>query len=502
MRLHLRFISLFTSILFAIGMAKATTHEVILENGSISPFYLHVDIGDTVRWLNQSGQNRYITTYQGEFYSGIIQPGASWSRRMTVRGSHNYTDLYNSNMRATLDVATSTDPVWNELTSPEFNFGLQDVVFTDSLHGYCATGLGVYYTTNGGDSWTLSRFTEGARSLQFLTPTLGWACGDDGYIHRTTDAGVTWENMYIAGELTRDIHFTDSLYGWACGWHGLRPRTTNGGASWTPAAHGHLFYFTSLDFLDRSNGWMCGNRGRIYMTTDGGANWAEQNSFSDYDSTFHSIDMWNAQLGVVVGTDGMIFRTTNGGEDWTQVASGTNRELFKVQMVTESLVWVCGDSGYIARSVDGGVTWTQLETPCVSRISSLCFTSPGNGYFSTYAGRVFHYRNDEELPPPPIVPAEVARPADGNWFPIQNPQSYPNPFNPVANIEFTLTAASDVKLEVFDMLGRSVAVLANGALPEGRHVAAFNAANLASGMYFYQLTAGVQTETRKMLLQK
>lgn len=502
MRLHLRILSFIAAIILAHSLAHAALYEVTMTNGSYDPSYLRVEVGDTVRWVNQSGENRFLTTFLGEFYSGIIPPGASWTRRMTSAGSSNITDIYNSAYQGTLDIGTSTDPVWTELRRPEFNFAMQDIVFTDSLHGYCASGLGAYYTNDGGQSWTLSRFTEGARTIQFLNSNLGWACGTDGYIHRTIDAGMTWESMYIVGELLRDIHFVDSLHGWASGWHGLYLRTTDGGVTWTPAAHGHLYYHTGVDFTDLQNGWMCGSRGRIFNSTNGGVSWAEQFSFNTYDLFFNSIDMWDSQVGLVVGNNGMIYRTTDGGEEWVEVESGTNRELFKVQMVTENHVWVCGDSGYIARSDDGGVTWTEIATPCYSRVSSLFFTEPGNGYFTTFAGRVFHYQNEADAPPPPIVPAEVARPADGNWFPIQDPNNFPNPFNPTTNIEFDLNTSSHVKLEVFDLLGRSVAVLANGTLSVGHHTATFDANNLASGMYFYQITAGVQTETRKMILQK
>ncbi len=81
-------------------------------------------------------------------------------------------------------------------------------------------------------------------------------------------------------------------------------------------------------------------------------------------------------------------------------------------------------------------------------------------------------------------------------------QNYPNPFNPVTTIGYELAATGPVRLEVFDMLGRRVAVLVEQTLPAGVYEARFDAADLASGLYLYRLTAGKQVQTRKMLLLK
>lgn len=81
-------------------------------------------------------------------------------------------------------------------------------------------------------------------------------------------------------------------------------------------------------------------------------------------------------------------------------------------------------------------------------------------------------------------------------------QNYPNPFNPSTTIAYQLPVASDVKLEVFDMLGKKVATLVNARQEAGAHLVNFNAAALSSGMYFYRLQAGAFVETKKMTLVK
>jgi len=81
-------------------------------------------------------------------------------------------------------------------------------------------------------------------------------------------------------------------------------------------------------------------------------------------------------------------------------------------------------------------------------------------------------------------------------------QNYPNPFNPTTNIRYSIPNNSFVSLKVFDMLGQEVATLFNGHQDAGSYVADFDAANLANGTYYYTLTAGSFSETRKMLVLK
>ncbi len=81
-------------------------------------------------------------------------------------------------------------------------------------------------------------------------------------------------------------------------------------------------------------------------------------------------------------------------------------------------------------------------------------------------------------------------------------QNYPNPFNPSTTIRFTLPQAGHVTLQVFDVLGREVAVLLNEHLPAGEHSVVFDARGLSSGVYFYRLTPGSFTQVRKAILMR
>ena len=81
-------------------------------------------------------------------------------------------------------------------------------------------------------------------------------------------------------------------------------------------------------------------------------------------------------------------------------------------------------------------------------------------------------------------------------------QNYPNPFNPVTSIEYSLPEAANVKIEVYNLLGQVVDVLFNSEQEAGHHAVQWDASDLASGVYFYRLTAGDFTATKRMVLMK
>ena len=81
-------------------------------------------------------------------------------------------------------------------------------------------------------------------------------------------------------------------------------------------------------------------------------------------------------------------------------------------------------------------------------------------------------------------------------------QNYPNPFNPSTNIEFDIDTSQQVRLSVFDMMGREVALLVDRVMPAGEHSARFEAGNLPGGAYLYRLSLGTHVESRIMTLVK
>lgn len=81
-------------------------------------------------------------------------------------------------------------------------------------------------------------------------------------------------------------------------------------------------------------------------------------------------------------------------------------------------------------------------------------------------------------------------------------QNYPNPFNPTTNIKFALTDRKDVRVEIYDRIGRKISTLVDEQLGRGFHTVQFNGSGLASGIYFYRIVTDQTIVTRKMVLVK
>ena len=155
-----------------------------------------------------------------------------------------------------------------------------------------------------------------------------------------------------------------------------------------------------------------------------------------------------------MGGNGTILRTTNGGASWIAQASGTNIRLYGVFFTDANTGTAVGWLGTILRTTTGGVV------------------------------SVKDVRQSE-------IPREVAL-----------HQNYPNPFNPSTNIGFTIQTSGSTLLKVFDVLGREVATLVNEEIQPGTYEVTWDAKDLPSGVYFYNLQTGTFVQTRKMILLK
>ena len=81
-------------------------------------------------------------------------------------------------------------------------------------------------------------------------------------------------------------------------------------------------------------------------------------------------------------------------------------------------------------------------------------------------------------------------------------QNYPNPFNPSTNIHYAISSKQFVNLKVYDILGNEIAELVNEEKSPGNYTVIFDASKLSSGIYYYKLTAGNYTSTKKMVVLK
>jgi glucose/arabinose dehydrogenase len=98
-----------------------------------------------------------------------------------------------------------------------------------------------------------------------------------------------------------------------------------------------------------------------------------------------------------------------------------------------------------------------------------------------------------------VIPVEPEKPAHAGPSLEQN---FPNPFNPLTSIKYTLPQGGRVRLAVYNLLGQEVAVVFDGLQSEGAHEMEFTNADLPSGIYFYRLQAPGIMETKKMVIAK
>jgi fibronectin type 3 domain-containing protein len=139
----------------------------------------------------------------------------------------------------------------------------------------------------------------------------------------------------------------------------------------------------------------------------------------------------------------------------------------------------------------------------------------GGGAFCYIAGRSYRWSHDDlrtdfevllryflGMTPTGVDDDEADLPRQYLLF-----QNYPNPFNPTTTIKFGIPSKSDVRLQVFDVLGRRVAILADGPMEAGYYEIVWDGrnetgGNVASGVYFYKLQSGEFASVRKMLILK
>lgn len=133
--------------------------------------------------------------------------------------------------------------------------------------------------------------------------------------------------------------------------------------------------------------------------------------------------------------------------------------------------------------------YTDIEIPLVSGNNSIAFTGSWGWMDFDY----IEIRGQNLLSS--LEDSQIA-----TGFKLE--QNSPNPFNPSTVIGYHLETSGQVRLEVFDLLGRKVATLINGRMPSGYHQAIFVAEDLSSGVYIYRLQANDEVFTRKMMLLK
>jgi hypothetical protein len=134
---------------------------------------------------------------------------------------------------------------------------------------------------------------------------------------------------------------------------------------------------------------------------------------------------------------------------------------------------------------------TLTESIRVPGSPSRLFVSGGYLYLTNYLSLIIFQLNITGIESEPVAP---------NTFSLS--QNYPNPFNASTSISYDLPTATDVRLDIYDILGRKIINLVNENQNAGQHKAIWNARDASSGIYFCRLKAGEMTSSNRMILLK
>ena len=358
------------------------------------------------------------------------------------------------------------------------------LIFNPIIHnkGFLKSQGDLYKTTDYGNVWYKSGFPQNIKYISYHTflPEELFTSGDEGTFY-SVDDGMNWEKVSDAKSLGNFVFHPDSanvIYTYI--FDAIR-KSTDGGKNWS-VKHSELRdtkinFITSfaLDVNDPSTLY-CGqgpsleSKGSLSMSTNGGDNWTQISSSL-------------TQLDPFVNISSILLDEKVKGRIYVGMSHGGT-------IFTSNF-----SNGGLFLTEDNGKTWRKVFNSSVNLIRA-DNSVPRNIYIGTKFG-IMKFLDTltvtsipEELLPPP---------SDFRLF-----QNYPNPFNPSTNISYQLPVNSFVTLKVYDVLGNEAAVLINEWKEAGSYSAQFTTSGkqLASGMYFYTLTAGKFTDTKKFILLK
>ena len=230
----------------------------------------------------------------------------------------------------------------------------------------------------------------------------------------------------------------------------------------------------------------------VFRSTDDGASWTDV-SAGLLDRYISSMT-YDAGRGLFVGTQRGVCYSTDLGATWTRIGVSDPNGY------TSSIILLPGD-GVVASTKYNGVfiaptlqsDWVEVNTGLFNtRVKSLVLDKDGYFYAGTEGNGVFRRGRI-------VVSAEAVPAAPVSMALSQN---YPNPFNPSTTISYSLPAAGQVSLKVYNVIGIEVATLVDAVQDAGPHRATLDAGKLNSGQYFYQLRSGQTTLTRSMTIIK
>jgi photosystem II stability/assembly factor-like uncharacterized protein len=339
---------------------------------------------------------------------------------------------------------------------------------TDKCHTWTPVLMGLPQDEQQGE-WDLVLGTSG-----------GVLAGGAPGVFRLDAGAETWVRVSAREIQPLTRNDTGTVFGAALfGSRGLH-RTTDNGWTWSRVGLDSV-HVTSLATGKRGEMIACSYQNRVYISLDYGDTWKALRTQTSYpkvaitpggrliysssDTLYRSLDSGRTWIPRRLGTS---------GEPYYQVGVGPKGELF-------ASTW---PSSWL--STDEGATWS----PVFRAVSWFVSFDNGGDVWTGADSMLFRGKIiTTGILPGGLVPQQALL-----------HQNYPNPFNPSTTIRYELPKSSEVRVSVYDMLGREVSVLENERREAGFHEVKFDGSNLASGVYFYRMQAGSFAETKRLIL--
>ncbi|HTY37772.1 MAG TPA: YCF48-related protein, partial [Bacteroidota bacterium] len=459
-------------------------------------------------------------------FDGIFRSSdgaASWSRTDSGTANRSINALARlgrnsliAGTGATLYLSTDDGRTWKE--SAQGIAGTSCAVITCNRSGTVVVGTtvagGTYRSTDGGRSWAsaasgglrnrvvhcVGSSTDGSLFAGITADTDGIA------LYRSTDQGSTWEPADIRMRGRSVLSFAagpagEVLVGGPSGDDGTGVyRSTDYGMTWQPLHTGLANVNFEALAIRRDGIIYAGSYGDVIVSVDSGATWRDVSDGLAYapvkslacDSSGGVYAAQN-QFGAYLLSAGQWILLDNG-------LPGYDEGSVLCLAFDSANILYAGTGGHGVYS--GGGRWMPLNAGLTDSVVAGLSIGPGNVLFAaTGSSGVFKLVKDSAT--------AIQLPQQGWPEEFRLEQNYPNPFNPTTSIRYTVegvrsqgSGVSDVRLVVYDMLGREVAVLVNEREGPGNYEVSFDGRKLSSGVYLYRLTAGSSTAVRKMVLVK
>ena len=365
------------------------------------------------------------------------------------------------------------------------------------FNGYSSNYGGIIRSTDNGNTW----FTVDSGLVENDNDTLNVlhlavigntiiAGTDSEGIFISSDNGNSWKqsNKGMADSANQILTITamdtnnSKIYASAY-WAGVFV-SSDTGKSWKEIDNGfRLNYFGKP--ADRINafGFIGGNIYAfsyfgMYFSTNDGSNWMVDSSIQKSKS-YATLD------GVMyLGEANVILRSTDKGISWTYL--NFPKDTIAGDLNIECLIGykkklIAGTDHGVYFSIDSGVTWNSFNLGWKKYNSGVAYSFAINNNY-LFAGSYGVWR----IPLSQLL-TSVENPNQNIIDRYYLGQNYPNPFNPATTISYSIPNASFVTIKVYDVLGREISTLINKNELTGKHFVDFDASNLASGVYFYQL---------------